>query len=233
MNSCKIIFLEHSGFLMELKESFLVFDYFQDKNHVLDHELEQSSKPLYFFVSHIHGDHFNPEIARYESRAAKFILHSDCHLPLKEPAKSECLMNPGDALSIDHLSVHMYGSTDAGGSYMIRTEGKIIFHAGDLNWWHWENERKEDNEEARKLYFNELSKIREKQVDFLFFPVDARQGSAREWGIKKMLNHLKVSSLLIPMHSFGIPWVPSYEFKWFYPDLPVWIPKENGDFISL
>lgn len=66
-------------------------------------------------------------------------------------------------------------------------------------------------------------------MDIVFFPVDARQAVAREWGVKAFLEKFDVSTVLVPMHAFGIRWSPSYEFRWRFPDIPLWIPKAEGD----
>ena len=42
---------------------------------------------------------------------------------------------PGD------IKVKAYGSTDAGVSFLVTTSGgRKIFHAGDLNDWHWQDD---------------------------------------------------------------------------------------------
>ena len=82
---------------------------------------------------------------------------------------------------------------------------------------------------ARDEYFKELGKLSGKQVDIAFFPVDARQAVAREWGVKAFLETVTVKTLLVPMHAFGCRWAPSYEFRWRFPDTPLWIPEKEGD----
>ncbi|MBF1128006.1 MAG: MBL fold metallo-hydrolase, partial [Dialister invisus] len=99
----------------------------------------------------------------------------------------------------------------------------------DLNWWHWAGEGDSDNLAARDEYFKELERIPKTSMDIVFFPVDARQAVAREWGVKAFLEKFDVSTVLVPMHAFGIRWSPSYEFRWRFPDIPLWIPKAEGD----
>lgn len=221
-------FLHHSGFMVELENMILVFDYFMDPEGLLDKTLASSKKPLYFFVSHVHGDHFNPAIANYAERTEAFVLHKDCHLPLSLRNKV-IAMDCGDAENVGPLSVKMYGSTDTGGSWYIDHPSISLFHAGDLNWWHWAGESDAENEEARKMFDEELGKIAERKVDIAMFPVDARQEVAREWGVKKFLSHMAVQKLVVPMHAFGRRWNPSYEFRWTFPDTPLWIPRQDGD----
>jgi L-ascorbate metabolism protein UlaG (beta-lactamase superfamily) len=224
----EIGFLHHSGFYVELPSCLLVFDYYIDPEHILDKKLETNHKPLYFFASHVHEDHFNAQIARYETRADGYFLHADCHLDVVLSRKVHS-MEVGDSAETPQFSVHMSGSTDAGGSFLISLPDFSIFHAGDLNWWHWTGESDGENREARRMFLKELKNIGEREVDLLFFPVDARQGPAREWGVREFMEHVHVRELLVPMHAFGPRWQPSYEYTWRYLDTPLWIPEHNGD----
>lgn len=227
MKPVDLYFLHHSGFMLELETMILVFDYYLDPLKRLEDRLEKTDKPVYFFVSHVHGDHFNRAIRKFEKRASGYFLNRDCHLALTDESLLH-EMDVGDTVNEGPLSVHMYGSTDAGGSYMVEAEGLTIFHAGDLNWWHWAGEGDSENREARDWFFRELSCIKEKEVDIAMLPVDARQQAAREWGVKAYLSHFS-AGLLIPMHAFGQRWAPSYEFRWLFPKQQMWIPKEDGD----
>lgn len=227
MKPVDLYFLHHSGFMLELETMILVFDYYLDPLKRLEDRLEKTDKPVYFFVSHVHGDHFNRAIRKFEKRASGYFLHRDCHLALADESLLH-EMDVGETVNEGPLSVHMYGSTDAGGSYMVEAEGLTIFHAGDLNWWHWAGEGDSENREARDWFFQELSCIKEKEVDIAMLPVDARQQAAREWGVKAYLSHFS-AGLLIPMHAFGQRWAPSYEFRWLFPKQQMWIPKEDGD----
>lgn len=227
MKPVDLYFLHHSGFMLELETMILVFDYYLDPLKRLEDRLEKTDKPVYFFVSHVHGDHFNRAIRKFEKRASGYFLHRDCHLALADESLLH-EMDVGETVNQGPLSVHMYGSTDAGGSYMVEAEGLTIFHAGDLNWWHWAGEGDSENREARDWFFRELSCIKEKEVDIAMLPVDARQQAAREWGVKAYLSHFS-AGLLIPMHAFGQRWAPSYEFRWLFPKQQMWIPKEDGD----
>lgn len=227
MKPVDLYFLHHSGFMLELETMILVFDYYLDPLKRLEDRLEKTDKPVYFFVSHVHGDHFNRAIRKFEKRASGYFLHRDCHLALTDESLLH-EMDVGETVDEGLLSVHMYGSTDAGGSYMVEAEGLTIFHAGDLNWWHWAGEGDSENREARDWFFRELSCIKEKEVDIAMLPVDARQQAAREWGVKAYLSHFS-AGLLIPMHAFGQRWAPSYEFRWLFPKQQMWIPKEDGD----
>ena len=222
-----IYFLHHSGFIYENETSLLVFDFYKDPKGRLEALLKASEKKLYFFVSHAHADHFNRDIRRWEERAEAYIMHKDCWMEMDEEEKKHPMV-PGDTLTIGDLTVTMYGSTDEGGSFLVKSGGKTIFHAGDLNWWHWAGEPAADNLAARRDFFHELSCFSERQVDVAFFPVDARQQAAREWGVMAYLERVK-PKLLVAMHAYGKRWLPSYEFLWHYPEQKLWIPEMDGD----
>ena len=82
---------------------------------------------------------------------------------------------------------------------------------------------------ARAFYFRELKRLKGLETDILFFPVDARQGEAREWGVRQFMETVTVKQLLVPMHAFGPAWKRSYEFRWRFPNVPVWIPQHDGE----
>ena len=56
----RIDYLGHSGFFVEVGDVALLFDYYRGDLSFL-HRIPQE-KPLYVFASHVHSDHFNPEI---------------------------------------------------------------------------------------------------------------------------------------------------------------------------
>ncbi len=227
MASVKITFLEHSGFTAELSDCILVFDFHEDPAHVLEPILH-TGKPVYFFVSHVHGDHFNPEIRKFAAENVMYVMHRDCILT----GASEdhvCLMDVGGTFSDSRLCIEMGASTDAGGSFWIRHSETSIFHAGDLNWWHWFGDPENANREARDAYFREIERVSGRSTDIAFFPVDARQEAAREWGAEAFLEAVEVKKAFVPMHAFGTRWNPSCHFRWRFRDVPVWVPCQNGD----
>lgn len=46
----------------------------------------------------------------------------------------------GERLSPAGVTVEALPSTDEGVAFLVTAEGRTVFHAGDLNWWHWEGE---------------------------------------------------------------------------------------------
>ena len=59
--------------------------------------------------------------------------------------------------------------------------------------------------------------------------MDARQEMAREWGVRNFLERINVTGLLVPMHANGRKWIPSYEFRFRFPCVNIWVPAEYGE----
>ena len=137
-------------------------------------------------------------------------------------------MKVGDTVKADNLTVTMFGSTDAGGSFLVDTGTHRIFHAGDLNWWHWSGDTPENIAEAKALKEKEFAPLLGLSVDIMMFPVDARLEVAREWGALEVLGMMN-TKLFIPMHANGPIWVPSDTFRYTYPNQRCWIPEQPGD----
>lgn len=104
------------------------------------------------FISHRHEDHFNPEVFTLAERKAdiQFLLGSDFHLlsrnlekwRLTPEAAAKCRRcGKHDVFQpLPAVTVETFPSTDEGVAWMVTAEDKAIFHAGDLNWWHWAEE---------------------------------------------------------------------------------------------
>lgn len=70
----KVTYIHHDGFLVECRDRYLLFDYYQGEIPEMDPE-----KPLYVFASHRHGDHFVPDIFLLAEKYSKihYILAKD------------------------------------------------------------------------------------------------------------------------------------------------------------
>lgn len=52
----KVTYLLNSGFILEIGDCAIIFDYYQDEKNIVD-KIIQDKKEVYFFVSHVHYDH--------------------------------------------------------------------------------------------------------------------------------------------------------------------------------
>lgn len=131
-------YIFHSGFLLETDRSILVFDYWMDPANVM-HEYLHTSKMVYVFASHFHEDHFTKEIFNWKEsfQHITYILSKDI-LKRRRAQKydADVWMAKGSVWEDENIKVTATGSNDSGVSWIVETEGKTIFHAGDLcNWY--------------------------------------------------------------------------------------------------
>lgn len=190
----KITYIHHSSFSVELDKCILLFDYFQGNIPYFD-----KNKKLYVFSSHSHHDHFNKNIFKLEKTHPNvtYILSNDINAPKSENIK---LMGANERLLIDDLEIETLESSDLGVAFIISVENKTIYHAGDLNWWHWEGENSpEENAYAEKIFKAPINKIKGKNIDIAFLPLDPRQGEQYYLGFDYFMRntHTKIA---FPMH---------------------------------
>lgn len=222
-DSITVTYLDHSGFWVETARHRLLFDYYRDPAQAAP---PLAGKPLYIFASHAHGDHFNPAIAAWKESAV-YILSSDIGqpaLPAVAPERVHVLA-PYGTLELGDVSVAAYGSTDAGGSFHVAVDGWNIFHAGDLNWWHWKGDTPQNIAQAKTDFFRELDRLKGKQFDLAFFPVDSRLEEYRACGVNEFVKAVSVMHL-ITMHDCGQPWSPPPEFSG---SSSLWVPARPGE----
>ncbi len=206
----KVTYLDHSGFAITLDDAILVFDYYRDPAHALHKILSHNpDKPVTFFATHRHPDHYNPgifEIAQDHRRT--YILSNDIPAQKIPTTLNVQGMSPGDVIENvpGCARVKAYGSTDVGLSFFVTTtSGETIFHAGDLNLWHWKDEFTDRQQLRASQKFDEvLNRIRSEvpAVDIAMFPVDPRQGTDFAEGAHRFLRAIRVRHFF-PMHFWG------------------------------
>ena len=59
-------------------------------------------------------------------------------------------INKGDVYEDPNIRIEAFGSTDVGISFLIDLQGIRLFHAGDLNNWHWVKSPPHRKSEKRK-----------------------------------------------------------------------------------
>ena len=198
-----ITFLYHSSFLVELSGCTLLFDWYGGP--VPDYD---RSKPLYVFASHHHGDHYAPEIfAQLGMDNVWYVLANCIRLSAKRKAalgiddSHVFRLAAGRHLSLGGLDIQTYRSTDAGVAFLVEVEGKTLFHAGDLHWWHWAEEDAAWNQAMERDFKKECAKLQGKPVDVGFFVLDPRQEGEFWWGFDWWMRAMEVKHAF-PMHSW-------------------------------
>lgn len=204
----KITYIEHSCFLVETAECYMLFDYYC--GDVQLPELDPV-KPLLLFNSHAHRDHFSREIFALRDRypSAVFVLSADIPVP-STVQPFTCPMLPHEhrlvqlaggraAVSIDTLR-----SNDEGVAFIIQLEDLCIYHAGDLNNWWWDGDV--EDQKLADIYHEELEHIRGRHFTAAFIPLDPR---LKGWwkGIEDFM-HYADADRIFPMHNFGEKGLP-------------------------
>lgn len=193
----KITYIGHSGYVAEEGDRVLVFDYYEGTLP----EFPETAR-IYVFASHAHSDHFNPEIFGWAERYGniRYILSDD----IKEKGpEGRCLcLRPGQKTELEGMKIRTLRSTDEGVAFLVHTDKRCIYHAGDLNWWHWEEETEEYNEIMRRVFQREIGKIEGEAVDVAFLPLDPRQGEQYAWGFDYFMRHTQ-TGCAFPMHMWG------------------------------
>ena len=198
-----VTYLFHSGFLVAVGDVLLVFDYWRGENNELPPKACISEKDfarfrsVYVFVSHSHVDHFDPIIYDWDKAKyhIEYIISDD--LPNDIPGHR---MRAGDELSLEDIHVQAFDSTDLGVSFYVTVMGRSIFHAGDLNLWHWREESTvREIKQAEDDFYQAVDPIRQLSIDLCMFPLDPRQGGLFDAGINHFVMSVK-PRVVIPMH---------------------------------
>ena len=201
-----ITYYHHSGFSAALDDTLLIFDYWTGEHGELPFpkritpEKLKDFKEIVVFVSHEHPDHMDPEV--FEWRKELPVTYSGSHdMPVGTRGKR---MAPGDSYTVsENVKVRAFESTDLGVSFLVDLKGIKLFHAGDLNFWHWREESTlKEIEEADQDFQQAIIPLKDEPIDVAFFPVDPRQGRLFDAGANTFILSVK-PRLLIPMHFWG------------------------------
>ncbi len=192
----KVTFIIHSSFFVEMESCALLFDYYQGP-------VPETAKPLYVFASHCHPDHFSPAVFELAQRFPRvhFILSDDIwesRVP-EELRSSTIFAAPRKAYQVDGLKIATLRSTDQGVAFLIDCEGKLIYHAGDLNCWVWDGAPRYQNDHMTQAYRDELKLLEGKKIDVAFVPLDPRQDADFDLGMKYFFEAAGAKHVF-PMH---------------------------------
>ena len=210
----KVQYIGHSGFLVTMESCCLLFDYYTGTIPKLP-----GDRPLYVFSSHRHQDHFDPEIFSFSEMAdrAEYLLSYDIKLNghffrkypqaanLRDQGRLHSLRSD-EKYVIDNLKIDTIKSTDEGVAFLVSVprEHKRIYHAGDLNWWIWPEDTKQEYHNMTAMFQRSVGRLTELvqdggMVDVAFLPLDPRQEQYEFCGMEYSLEHVPVKHVF-PMH---------------------------------
>lgn len=208
----KITYIYNSCYLIEYDNYSLLFDFYQDVEKEpgvqwINDYLLSKPQDLYVFVSHSHHDHFNPEILTWKENKANIhyiFSHELIDAGVLEPSEDIRFLDRGEAWSDDNIHVQAFGSTDTGGSFLLTIDGKKLFHAGDLNNWHWCGQvSRMETAAAENHFLCELELVTEAlhTLHVAMFPIDPRLGDDYMRGARQFVRRI-ATDYFLPMH-FG------------------------------
>lgn len=208
ISTMKLTYIYHSCYAIESDNFVIIFDFYKDlSGKGIIEQLLTTDKSLYVLSSHSHYDHFVRQILKWRDQRAdiKYIFSYDILENGMAKKEDAIFLNKLDTYKDDILEIKAYGSTDLGISFLIKAEGKTIFHAGDLNNWHWSEESTaEEINEAEKFYLSELNTLANdvKHINLAMFPIDPRLGKDYMKGAQQFVDTIK-TDIFAPMHFGG------------------------------
>lgn len=211
-----ITYIGHSGFLIEWEHCVWLFDYYQGDIPEFAHE-----KKVFVFCSHKHADHFNPGIFSVfeEYPDVSYVLSRDLAYQVKKllpdgrqaeritylKAYQEYREDDGAGGSLCIQTLH---STDCGVAFLVTYETESfrrqVYHAGDLNWWIWKGESKQEIGNMTARYQAEMERLREwtENLNVAFVPLDPRQEEWYRLGMDWFMERIGAEHVF-PMHFWG------------------------------
>ena len=200
-----VTYFHHSGFTVGCADTLMVFDYWRGERNEINGSLALSEndfkgyKQVLFFISHEHPDHYDRVVYDFKHlNYVRYIIASD--MP---PEAEGDRMSVGDVRHYGDARITAFASTDLGVSFYVEINGLHIFHAGDLNLWHWREESTlRQITQAENLFYEAVKPITGKPIDICMFPVDPRIGGMYEAGANHFIMTCK-PHIFIPMHWQG------------------------------
>lgn len=200
-----VTYIAHSGFLVETRACYYLFDYYKGELPALDKQ-----KRVLVFCSHAHHDHYNPRIFTllWEQGVQQItaVLANDISRRRYPSGDVECIRVRHDEsyeLPCD-TGLRTLLSTDSGVAFLLTCPEGTIYHAGDLNDWVWEGEPEQENRQMTGSYRHEIQKLKDICIDVAFVPLDPRQEKYYAEGMLYFLKTVKVKTVY-PMHYWDKP----------------------------
>lgn len=207
----KIWYLYHSGFAVKTNNHLLIFDYYTkpgtdfngllNTSHLSTEEL--SDQNVIVFSSHRHPDHFDKRILEWSDIVPNinYVLSDDIKIPVVNHDKNILSVHFNKEYTLDNIKITTLHSTDEGVAFFIKIDGINIYHAGDLNWWYWNEETKHYNDTMAGQYKHEIDLLKGKNIDVAFLPMDPRLEENYLLGVDYFIKTIN-PRIVFPMH-FG------------------------------
>lgn len=223
-----ITYIGHSGYLVELAQCCCLFDYYVGELPHLPENKEMFVFVSHHHPDHYNPDIYQlaEQYQRIHYILPKDVKLSNGRIPLLNAEQIQELKEQGscrnfirmkagecrqlewvtkDASVIKEMNmentmtIEAFRSTDCGVAYLVTVGEDCIFHAGDLNWWAWNEENAQYNNNVAANYKREIDKLQGKSIQAAFLPIDPRQKECYWYGYDYFIKTVKPEKVF-PMH---------------------------------
>ena len=131
----------------------------------------------------------------------KYVLHLGVRT-MMDFAGEVLRVNAHKEYSFGGITVKTLQSNDEGVAFLVKADDKVIYHAGDLNWWHWNGEPDFFNDDIKRSYTTEVDKLKGEKIDVAFVPADLRLEDKYFWAVDYFRKTVG-ADVIFPMHFWG------------------------------
>jgi uncharacterized protein len=132
----KTWYLGHSGFAVQTRNNLMIFDFWSRGRQADEPALcngwinpeEIGDRDVTVFVSHAHGDHFDPAIFEWAATKPDIRYLMGCEA---ETDQAYELLQPRQTKKYGSMTVHTIDSNDSGLGFLVEADGVVIYHPGD------------------------------------------------------------------------------------------------------
>ena len=201
----KVTYIHHSSFLVETDQCYYLFDYQTGTLPPMD-----VTKPIFVLASHSHDDHYNAAVFSRLTALGMQDIRAILSDDIQPPAGIKTLqVSPGKDYDLGaQQTLTTFRSTDLGVAFLIADQQRLIYHAGDLNDWVWDEESDAYNRQMTEDYRRQIDLIAQtlngRELDVAFVVLDPRQEQDYDRGLCYFLKNIPVKQVY-PMHYWGEP----------------------------
>lgn len=199
-----VTFFHQSGFTVAVGKTLLIFSYWQHEQVPESHRLGDRDfkgfNNIVVFVPRASAEHHDPAIYTWKkSYPITYVVSSDAADAVPEGANVR-IIKRGETMTVANVYISAHRSTDAGVAFWVRTAGVTIFHAGDLNLWHWREENTlREITRAEDDFYEAVGELPDKPLHIAMFPVDPNLGGFYDAGANHFIM-AKKPGVFFPMH---------------------------------
>jgi len=235
--------LFHSAFAVKTAHHLMIFDYYYDEPAIqgkrslstgVVEPSEISDQDVIVFISHEHDDHFFPDCFNWKETVKNihYVVSHEVSQKDERFANKKGLVTsigPNQDIEIAGVNITTLESTDSGVAFLVKADGLVIYHSGDLGCWNWEKSKDAEIEFVN----NNLRALKNEKIDIAFHVAEPFLSDAGWGGILAFAKAFK-PTLLIPMHLRGNYKAYSQikaELKKRKIEVPLWNINNRGDCI--